>query len=103
MVTYALGMSPIIYQFLGRSEPDTNPPSSLSSPFCGQRICLSHIALVIIKKTNIHAPTRIPAITVPMICNAFDVNALPIASVAVTKAVFGKIKLYHVMLKRRRP
>jgi len=48
-------------------EAHSNPPSSLSSPICGQRICFKYIARIIIPNTTSHTNMRITARAVPMI------------------------------------
>ncbi|KAL9017529.1 MAG: hypothetical protein Q9185_005152 [Variospora sp. 1 TL-2023] len=69
-----------------------NPPSSLSSPFCGQSTCFCAIARIINPNTTNQAITRTTVITQPTIWSPRDRNALPTAKVAVIKAVLGKMK-----------
>jgi len=73
------------------------PPSSLSSPFCGHKIWWMMIALIIVPITKNQSKINRQAITQPMTCIACDSNALPIAKVAVTRAVCGKTKENQVM------
>ena len=73
------------------------PPSSLSSPFCGHKIWRMMIALIIAPITKSQSKINMQAMIQPMICIACDLNALPIAKVAVTRAVCGKTKENHVM------
>jgi hypothetical protein len=73
------------------------PPSSLSSPFCGHMIWWMMTALIILPITKNQSKINMQAIIQPMTCMACDSNALPIAKVAVTRAVCGKTKENHVM------
>ena len=82
-------------RFLG----STHPPSSLSSPFWGHKICLSLIARIIMTKTNNQTNIKKQVMTHPTIWIAVLENDLPTAKVAVIKAVLGKTKEYHAMVK----
>jgi hypothetical protein len=73
------------------------PPSSLSSPFCGHKIWWMMTALIIVPITKDQSKINMQAIAQPMTCIACDSNALPIAKVAVTRAVCGKTKENQVM------
>ena len=76
-----------------------NPASSLSSPFCGQRICLRMMARIIIPNTKHQTAIRRGVMTQPIIWMPRDSKALPMANVAVMSAVLGNTYEYHVMLK----
>ena len=79
------------------------PPSSLSSCFCGQRMCFNKIARIMAPKTNIQNAIRMQVRTQPIQLMAEESKALPIANVAVISAVFGKMKENQVMANSRPP
>ena len=82
---------------LGRGA--LKPPSSLSSPLCGQRICFNMYARIIIPTTKNQVRIRIGVMTQPTTWMLLEPKALPIANVDVTSAVFGKTYEYQVMVK----
>ena len=73
------------------------PPSSLSSPFCGHKICFKMIARIIIPTTKNQTHIRIGVMTQPMICITWELKTLPIAKVDVMSAVLGKTYEYQVI------
>jgi hypothetical protein len=81
----------------------SNPPSSLSSPRCGHRICRSTTARIIIPHTNRYIRSSGITIAVPTIRIGRHENACPIANVAVTSAVLGKTNENQVIENTSRP
>lgn len=79
------------------------PPSSLSSPFCGQRIFCWMIALSIMLTTKNQTIIRIHAMTQPTMAMEVESNALATANVAVVRAVLGKMKENQFMAKSSSP
>lgn len=59
----------------------------------------SHNALSMAQNTRNQTKTRIPPSAVPAICIGLELRPLPIANVAVTRAVFGNTKEYLISWK----
>ena len=88
----------VIEGLLGRRISGAlKPPSSRSSPFCGHKIFFVPMACAMARNTRSQTMISPHVATQPTMLMAGEPNALPMAKVAVIKAVLGKTKLNQVM------